>query len=100
MSEILEILMLASFGFSWPVNLIKALKSRSARGISVTFYYLILFGYAAGIISKLTNRTYMAAISSKWYVLAMYVVNFCVVLCNIIVYYRNKRLDGSRNTGA
>lgn len=97
MSEILEILMLVSFGFSWPVNLKKALKARSAKGISVTFYYLILFGYAAGIVSKLTNENYMADISSKWYVLAMYVINFCVVLCNIIVYYRNRGLDGSSN---
>ena len=95
MSEIMEILMLVSFGFSWPVNLIKALRTRSAKGISVTFYYLILFGYVAGIVSKLTNESYMAGISSKWYVLAMYVLNLCVVLCNIIVYYRNKRLDES-----
>ncbi len=93
MAELMEILMLVSFGASWPVNLIKAIRAKSTKGLSVMFYYLILFGYAAGIVSKLANRTYMAQISSKWYVLAVYIVNFCTVLCNIIVYYKNKRAE-------
>ena len=72
MSEILEIVMLVAFGVSWPISLIKNIKSRSTKGVSILFYFLILFGYVAGIISKFTNEAYMASINEKWYVLIFY----------------------------
>ena len=53
-TELCEILMLISFGFSWPMNVIKSIKSRTAKGKSLWFLVLILFGYVCGIISKLT----------------------------------------------
>ena len=73
MSELLEIVMIVSFGASWPMNVIKSYKARTAKGKSVAFLGLILFGYIAGIVSKLINDTYMTAIASKWYVLFFYV---------------------------
>ena len=74
MSEILEIVMLVAFGFSWPISLFKNIKARSTKGVSILFYIMILFGYVAGIISKFTNEAYMASFSTKWYVLIFY---FC-----------------------
>ena len=56
MSEILEIIMIVSFGASWPMNVVKSYKARTAKGKSVAFLSLILFGYVAGIISKLVNK--------------------------------------------
>lgn len=60
MSEILEIIMIASFGLSWPANVIKSYKARTAKGKSILFLILIFLGYIAGIASKLTNSMYMA----------------------------------------
>ena len=97
MSEILEIIMIVCFGVSWPLNLRKNLKSKTAKGISLWFYLMIFFGYIAGIISKFLNESYMANFSSKWYVLVFYFINLFVVGLNIIVYFRNKHLDNQNN---
>ena len=93
MSEILEIVMLIAFGFSWPISLIKNIKAKSTKGVSILFYFMILFGYVAGIVSKFTNEAYMASFATKWYVLIFYFFNFTVVGLNIIVYFRNKHLE-------
>ena len=93
MSEILEIIMIVSFGASWPMNVIKSYKTRSAKGKSLMFLLLIFFGYIAGIASKLINQTYMAQFSSKWYVLIFYFLNLFMVGADLLLYFRNKRLD-------
>ena len=93
MAEILEIIMIVSFGFSWPANVMKSWKARSAKGKSVTFLCLILFGYVAGIASKFMNETYMASFAQKWYVLVFYILNFTMVFTDLMLYFRNKRLD-------
>ena len=55
MSELLEITMILCFGASWPMNVIKSYKSRTAKGKSLPFLLLITFGYIAGIFSKFSN---------------------------------------------
>ena len=50
-------------------------------------------GYIAGITSKFLNEAYMANFSEKWYVLFFYVLNFCMVFADFLIYFRNKRLD-------
>ncbi len=93
MAEILEIIMIVSFGASWPLNLIKSYKARTTKGKSLPFLLLIFFGYIAGITSKLVNETYMAEIGQKWYVLFFYVLNFIMVGADLCMYVRNYRLD-------
>ena len=66
--------MIVSFGASWPMNVIKSYKARTAKGKSLAFLLLILFGYVAGITSKLINEAYMSSFSQKWYVLFFYVL--------------------------
>ena len=85
--------MIVSFGISWPMNLIKALRSRTTKGMSMPFYCLIFFGYICGIISKFVNTSYMAQFSEKWYVLIFYFFNLIMVGSIIFVYFRNKKLD-------
>lgn len=97
MSEFLEIIMLLCFGFSWPLNLRKSLKAKTAKGISPFFYTLILIGYVAGIVSKFLNEAYMAQISTKWYVLVFYFINLIMVALNLAVYFRNKALDEKKS---
>ncbi|MBP3604999.1 MAG: hypothetical protein J6J66_00220 [Clostridia bacterium] len=93
MAEILEIIMIVSFGASWPLNVIKSYKARTTKGKSLPFLLLILFGYVAGITSKFVNEAYMAAFAQKWYVLFFYILNFVMVSADLLVYIRNYRLD-------
>ena len=96
MAEFLEVVMVVSFGASWPLNVMKSYKARTTKGKSLPFLCLIFFGYIAGIASKLLNEAYMASIASKWYVLFFYVLNLIMVLLNLAVYFRNRRLDNQR----
>ena len=93
MSEILEIIMIVSFGASWPMNVIKSYKARSAKGKSFAFLLLIFFGYIAGITSKFMNEAYMASFREKWYVLFFYFLNLTMVGIDLILYFRNRNLD-------
>lgn len=93
MTELFEILMIVSFGASWPFNVIKSYRARTAKGKSIIFLVLILFGYIAGITSKLLNQAYMAEFSQKWYVLFFYFLNFTMVFIDFLLFFRNKRID-------
>ena len=88
LAEIFEIIMVVSFGASWPFNVIKSYKARTTKGKSLLFLCLILFGYAAGICSKLVVFN-----PAKWYVLFFYVLNFVLIAADLVLYVRNKRLD-------
>ncbi len=78
--------MLVCFGLSWPINLIKAYKMRTAKSTSLPFILLILTGYLAGTAAKIVT-------GQTGYVLYVYLLNLAIVLVNIIVYIRNVRLD-------
>ena len=90
MSEILEIAMVCLFGASWPMNVIKVYKTRTAKGKSIMFLMFIWIGYVCGIAAKLTAETF------KWYVLMFYVINIIMVTADILLYFRNVRLDRAR----
>ena len=99
MSEIFEIVMLVTFGASWPLNVMKSYKARTTKGKSLAFLLLILFGYVAGITSKFVNEAYMAAFAEKWYVLIFYMINFIMVSVDVVIYFRNYKLDKKREAG-
>ena len=84
--HLFEALMLVCFGFSWPLNVIKAYKARTAKGTSLAFIFLIITGYIAGITAKFINHQFN-------YVLAVYFLNLAIVMMNVFVYNRNKGLD-------
>ena len=89
-APILETIMLVCFGFSWPINLIKAYKARTAKGTSLPFVLLIIAGYIAGISAKII----MGNIN---YVLVAYLLNLAIVSLNLVVYFRNVALDKQVN---
>ena len=97
MPDLFEIIMIVSFGASWPFNVMRSYKARTAKGKSLTFLLLILFGYIAGIISKLINEQYMVNFADKWYVLFFYLLNFIMVFADFMLYFRNKKLDKIAN---
>ena len=86
MSSIFETIMLVCFGLSWPINVIKAYKARTAKATSLPFILLIFTGYIAGISSKVVS-------GQMNYVFVVYLINLAIVLLNIVVYFRNVALD-------
>lgn len=86
MSSLLETLMLICFGCSWPLNLMKAYKSRTAKSTSLPFILLIITGYIAGIAAKVLTGQIN-------YVLVAYLINLAIVSLNLLVYFRNVFLD-------
>lgn len=92
MHSIFEIGMLLGFGFAWPVNIYKSLKSRTAAGRSLTFQWAILFGYICGITHKI--------LYSNDFVLYLYILNFIMVGIDTFLYFRNRRLDREREKAA
>ena len=92
LSEIFEIAMVVSFGFSWPAAVLKSYKARTTKGKSLFLVCMILFGYICGITSKLI----LGFGNFKWYVLFFYVLNFLMVGTDLALYFRNLRLDKKR----
>lgn len=86
MSQLLEAVMLICFGCSWPMNLIKNIKCKTAKTMSLPFILLITAGYIAGISAKLITHQIN-------YVLVVYIINIIIVSMNIAVYIYNRRLD-------
>ncbi len=91
MAEILEILMIVSFGASWPLNAYKSYKARTTKGKSLWFLLLIFTGYIFGIISKLLLPAF------KWYVMFFYVLNLLMVGLDLALYIRNYQIDKRGN---
>lgn len=84
MSTIFESLMILCFGISWPISVMKMLKTKSIEGKSVVFSFFIWFGYCFGILGKVLSH-------SLNYSLFFYLMNFCVVSFDIFLYFRIKK---------
>lgn len=88
-AHVFETLMLVCFGFSWPLNVIKAYKAGTTKGTSLPFIILIITGYVCGITAKFVNHQFN-------YVLGVYFINLIIVMGNVAVYFRNRKLDKER----
>ncbi len=86
MQEFFEMVMLICFGFSWPINLIKNIRAKTAKSTSGTFILLILIGYISGIIAKLMS-------GRLGYSFIFYIINVVIVMANLIVYIINRNRD-------
>lgn len=83
--SILEAGMLICFGAAWPTNIVKSLRSRSAKGKSLPFLIIVLTGYVFGILNKMINDTDI--------VMVFYIINFIMVAVDIAIWFRNRKLD-------
>ena len=75
-----EIGMLLCFGFSWPISIAKALRTRQVSGKSPLFLAIIALGYVCGILHKV--------LYNYNFVLWLYVLNFAMVSFDLILYLR------------
>jgi len=86
LAQVFETVMLICFGVSWPFNIAKSLKSRTAKGKSLQFEICIVIGYLFGIAGKFVS-------GNVSYVLVVYVLDVMMVLVDIILTLRNMALD-------
>lgn len=80
--SIFEIIMLVCFGAAWPFSIYKSWKSRSVEGKSLFFLIVVLIGYMSGIMHKILFHYDD--------VIVLYILNFCMVAVDIMLYIRNK----------
>lgn len=96
MANILETMMLLCFGLSWPMNLFKNIRARSAKAMSLPFIVLIVVGYIAGVTAKIISGVTLANL----YVFVVYLFNLVMVSANLVVYFINvgydRQLDAKR----
>ena len=86
MAQVFETIMLLCFGASWPFNIAKSVRSRTAKGKSISFEICIIVGYACGVIGKIVS-------GNITYVLAVYILDICMVSIDFLITLRNRRLD-------
>ena len=88
--QLCEIAMLVAFGFSWPFNIVKSWRSRTAKGKSVVFEFIVVFGYLIGVAGKFItfHRTGVLPYST-WF----YLADILMVAIDIVLYFRNAALD-------
>lgn len=99
-SIIFEVAMILLFGLSWPFNVIKSLRSRTAKGKSLMFLLIIFAGYICGIISKLVLAEWgdFFTIWIHYLLFSFYCINLIMVGTDIMLYLRNRKLDKINNT--
>ena len=90
MVQLFEIGMLVCFGLSWPFNIAKSLRSRTAKGKSVIFEIIIIVGYLLGVAGKIVGGNIN-------YVLAFYALDILLVSIDLALTFRNRKLDRERD---
>ena len=93
MVQLLEIAMLICFGLSWPFNITKSIRSRTAKGKSVYFEMMIIIGYLCGLGGKFIS-------GNITYVVAFYILDILLVSTDLILTFRNRKLDKEREREA
>lgn len=88
-----EMLFLIGFGISWPMNIVKAARSKTSKGVSLPFLLTCFVAYIMGIISKLVDV-------QVYYTLFFYCFNICMVGTCIVFYFVNARRDRERDERA
>lgn len=89
MANILEACMMVCFGLSWPMSILKSYKARTTKGKSLFFLIMITSGYVCGIIAKIV-------VNNITYVLVFYCINLCMLIVELFLYARNRKLDQFR----
>jgi hypothetical protein len=75
-----EAFMLICFGISWPLSILKALRTHVVDGKSPLFMGIVMLGYSSGLIHKLLY-------SPDW-ITALYALNFLMVGADLYLYFK------------
>lgn len=83
--SIFEIIMLVCFGAAWPFSLCRSYRARTNAGKSIFFLGVVFLGYVSGIMHKL--------FFSPDPVIWLYILNGIMVAGDIVLYFRNRKLE-------
>ena len=83
----LEAIMLICWGASWPVSIIKALRTKTVHGKSPLFMLLIAIGYVSAISHKV--------LYSRDCLVLIYLFNLSMILTDLYLYTRYYNPDQS-----
>ena len=83
--SIFEILMLVCFGAAWPLNIYKSIRSKSTKGKSLLFLFVINAGYVCGILHKVFFNFDQ--------VIFLYMLNFIMVTIDTVLYFKNRKIE-------
>lgn len=96
-AEICETLMIICFGLSWPLSVYKSWKSRTAKGKSLQFEIFIWIGYVFGITKNFVKFFHGAGGWVFYLGWVFYFINFIMITVDMILYFRNTKLDKERD---
>lgn len=84
--ELLEATMLVCFGLSWPIDIVKAIRTKRTEGKSLAFMAIIAVGYCFGVAAKFSR---MGA-GERWPepVTLLYALNAILVSVDIALFLR------------
>jgi hypothetical protein len=83
--SIFEVIMLMCFGAAWPSSIYKSYVSKTTKGKSAVFLFIVFIGYIAGIFHKVFYNL-------DW-VVFLYALNAFMISIDIALYMRNTALD-------
>ena len=94
-TDLLEALMILCFGLSWPISIRKSWISRTAKGKSLFFEVFIWVGYIFGIVRKFMLLAEATQPLGWLFYLgwAFYFLNFVEISIDMLLYFRNVKLD-------
>ena len=88
--QLCEAAMLCLFGCSWPFNIAKSIRAKTAKGKSVGFELLIFVGYVIGLFGKLYAFKQTGTLAySTWF----YIADILMVSVDLALYFVNARRD-------
>ena len=85
--SIFEALMLICFGASWPAAIWKTYSTKNVKGKSRLFAWLVIIGYACGMVHKI--------LYNFDFVFYLYVINLLLVATDLTLVYRYKKLPNN-----
>ncbi|MFA6133634.1 MAG: hypothetical protein WC869_06420 [Phycisphaerae bacterium] len=84
--QVFEAGMLICFGVSWPVDILKCLRTRRTEGKSLGFMMLVFIGYCCGVATKVFRAS--TTDSALEMVTLLYVLNAAMVAVDACLYLR------------
>ncbi|MFP4106621.1 MAG: hypothetical protein ACLFVU_11100 [Phycisphaerae bacterium] len=88
-AQILESAMLIAFGVSWPISILKSVRSKRVEGKSIWFLVMICLGYVCGVGSKLFRAHANGTPPEP--TTALYALNGTLVFIDILLWLKYSR---------
>jgi len=87
--QLMEAVMLICFGLAWPASVYKSYTSRSTKGKSFSFMFILLIGYAAGICHVFVDNPGFC------YLVLLYILNIFMIVLDMLLFFRNRKIEAS-----